>query len=301
MGWEFRRRGGRYYRRSVRDQEGRPRHEYFGAGENAGLFARSFELLAEKEQGEREERRRQIAALSAEVAPIEAAATGLDQAVAAIVAATLTAAGYHKPWRGPWRKKRQGAVQMVDEQRSAREIPEGERMTILRRAAAGETELMPVVKKILDAFPHCVVSLWSQSGRDTLLDAMLYNEPFEGEVVGREAERLWEELAGPRPTVLEKLLVERIVVGWLATNWYEARMAQALKKGCSFETATFWQQTITQADRRYLAAIRNLAMIRRLQLPADLPLQVPADALSKLLGTNGCHEPAAPRVEDRKR
>ena len=76
---------------------------------------------------------------------------------------------------------------------------------------------------------------------------------------------LREEVGGPNPTALERLLTERVVACWLFLYYAENIMTQTLKS--SMEWCEFHQRRIDHAHKRYLSAIRSLAQIRKLALP----------------------------------
>jgi hypothetical protein len=99
MAWE--RRGKAYfYYRSVW-ANGRTEKRYFGRGP-VGELADYFDDMARRRERSRSE------ALRAEVArlgPAEAALGALEIACSLIVGATLTAAGFHRPKLGPWRRR----------------------------------------------------------------------------------------------------------------------------------------------------------------------------------------------------
>lgn len=102
MAWETRARGTRYYTRS-RKVGGRMVREYVGRGLVGELAAREDAARRQARVQETEARRRQRAddrALRDLVVTLEAQTTIL-------VVATLTAAGYHRPKRGVWRKRRE--------------------------------------------------------------------------------------------------------------------------------------------------------------------------------------------------
>jgi hypothetical protein len=85
------------------------------------------------------------------------------------------------------------------------------------------------------------------------------------EAVLRKLELLREELAGPNPTPVEKLLVERAVTCWLQVQFAELRVAQA--KNLTIVQGDYHQRLIDRAHRRYLSALKTLAMVRKLALP----------------------------------
>ena len=75
------------------------------------------------------------------------------------------------------------------------------------------------------------------------------------------------DLAGPAPSPLEALLVERVVACWLAVSYYEGNYHQNLRDGMSLTQSMYHQKRITLAHNRYLSAIKTLAQVRRLALP----------------------------------
>ena len=85
------------------------------------------------------------------------------------------------------------------------------------------------------------------------------------EAVLRKLELLREELAGPNPTPVEKLLVERAVTCWLQVQFAELRVAQA--KNLTIVQGDYHQRLIDRAHRRYLSALKTLALVRKLALP----------------------------------
>ncbi len=101
MAWETRKRGGRYYTRSVREG-GRVRREYIGTGETADLIAacdeRDRQARTMARASERAERER-IGRADTELADLDALTETLAQLA-------LVAAGYHRHHRGEWRRRR---------------------------------------------------------------------------------------------------------------------------------------------------------------------------------------------------
>jgi hypothetical protein len=134
----------------------------------------------------------------------------------------------------------------------------------------------------------------AQKGDETALSALreLLNEPAAGDLFGgdlakqarltlikkfsgqnllfresltRKLDLLRDELAGSNPTPLERLLVERIVACWLHLHHLEHLYAQ--KDSMSLELGNYYQRSISSAQKRYLAAIKTLAVVRKLAVP----------------------------------
>ena len=86
------------------------------------------------------------------------------------------------------------------------------------------------------------------------------------EVVPRKMNQLRSELGGPSPSPIEKLLVDRILTCWLHLHYLENMYSQA--QNLRPDMAKYYQQSIQRAQKNYLSAIKTLATIRKLALPA---------------------------------
>ncbi len=66
-----------------------------------------------------------------------------------------------------------------------------------------------------------------------------------------------------------RLLVERVVACWFHLNHMDMLYAERLggKEGMTWPTDEGYQRRIERAQRRYLAAIKALAQLRRLAVP----------------------------------
>jgi hypothetical protein len=100
-----------------------------------------------------------------------------------------------------------------------------------------------------------------------LLDRLAPNNLAYREAVTQMAGHLRAQLGGPDPTPLERLLVERVVVSWL---WmYQADMMGALQTK-TLAVGDYFERNVDRAHRRFLAAVKALAQVRRLALPVLL-------------------------------
>ena len=89
-----------------------------------------------------------------------------------------------------------------------------------------------------------------------------------------------DDLLGDAPMDLERLVIERICLCWLALRTVEERYLRALTKGESVKATDFYDRHLNAASRRYLAAIKSLAEIRKLQLPTVGQLNIGAQQLN---------------------
>lgn len=77
---------------------------------------------------------------------------------------------------------------------------------------------------------------------------------------------LKSEMAGPNPSPLESVLVDRIGACWLAVCHAEMIVAQTSE--CTLAYGDYLQRRLDRSHARFLSAIKTLAFVRRLQLPA---------------------------------
>ncbi len=100
MAWEERN-GHRYYYQAERDEDGKVKKRYIGAGEIAELVAHAAETRRRVRQERRERGREELEHLEALTVPV----LELDEAAAVLARAHLIADGYHRH-KGVWRRER---------------------------------------------------------------------------------------------------------------------------------------------------------------------------------------------------
>jgi hypothetical protein len=152
----------------------------------------------------------------------------------------------------------------------ANALPIDEAMQLMRKAEKGDRKVLPALRAWLDQHPECwdYVEDLAKTTRQSLVKRaggeknLLIQEVYE-----RKLTAMAQELAGPTPSPLERLLVERIVLCWLHLYYAEAIYVQNMQD-LTLRQAEFHQQRITKAHNRYLSAIRTLAQVRRLGVPA---------------------------------
>lgn len=86
------------------------------------------------------------------------------------------------------------------------------------------------------------------------------------EFVTQKLKNLRAELGGATGSPLEKLLIDRVVATWLHVSYLEFKYAATTPMDLA--VAVYYQRAITAANKRHLAAIKALAEVRRLALPA---------------------------------
>jgi hypothetical protein len=152
------------------------------------------------------------------------------------------------------------------------EAPSKERaMEIFRRAEKGDEECLSELRALLDNGTRWSWVIEFSGSPSNWLERRLIQETAGVNFVMKEAmekklANLRAELAGPSPSPLERLLVERAVLCWLVVHLYENRYA--MSENLSIRQTEFHQRRIDQAHSRFLSAVKTLASVRKLAVPA---------------------------------
>src|SRR4051812_31120295 len=148
---------------------------------------------------------------------------------------------------------------------------------LLAQAHEGDLAVLPELRAALDRQPE----LWKQVGdlaahaELTMLRLAAGQDLFALEAMKRRLAVLKAELAGPSPSALEKLLVDRVGVCWLQVHYLDMQ-ASTGPAGTSTPQGVWAQRRLDSAQRRYLFSIKQLATVRKLLRPALAPLEVAA-------------------------
>jgi hypothetical protein len=138
--------------------------------------------------------------------------------------------------------------------------------TTLRRAVAGDAAVLPELRSFLRQ-PEVVEVLGNLARRieGTLIDRLSGTDLALREALTLKLEAMRQEIAGPDASPLERQLIERVVLSWLVVHEAEMRFANA--GDMTSKQAEYWQRRIDACSRRYLAAVKMLATVRRLAIP----------------------------------
>jgi hypothetical protein len=154
---------------------------------------------------------------------------------------------------------------------------------LVRRAREGDQTVLSELRRLLDQNPR----LWkchgdlAQQAEEAWLRLAAGHDLFLHESLIRKLRDLREELAGPDPSPLEKLLVGRIVACWLQVYYADAVYAQTKDPTVPPARLRVLQSRQESSERRFQAAIKQLAVVKKLLRPAlspvDLALRPSAD------------------------
>jgi hypothetical protein len=150
------------------------------------------------------------------------------------------------------------------------QIPGGDELRrLVNRAQAGDAAVLSTLRRLLGN-PEAVDMLGGNlatQAQSQLIKKFADKNLLFAEAIPRKLDQLRQELAGPNPSALERLLVERIVSCWLFLHHLETIYGSAAGS-LSLDQGNYYQRSIGRAQKNYLAAIKALATIRRLTLPA---------------------------------
>ena len=144
---------------------------------------------------------------------------------------------------------------------------------LLLRAQAGDPAVLPQLRELLDTRP----ALWQRLGElgghveEALLGLAAGKSLLARESVRRRMDELRAELAGPAASAVETLLVNRVVVCWAQVHLADLEATQKARAGPQGAHA---ERRQSGAQARYLAALRQLVLVRKLARPAPSPLEL---------------------------
>jgi hypothetical protein len=148
------------------------------------------------------------------------------------------------------------------------------------------------LRSILEANP----AFWQFAGdlvritEQTWIDRIARGDLVFGQSMRRRVELLKTELAGDEATPLEKLLAAQIALHWLASQ--QELMCEGLGDGEAIKVTELRLKRAESTSRRFLAASKTLAAIRRLRSGLRVEIHSTTEAVPSSPGV------AAPRGID---
>ena len=153
--------------------------------------------------------------------------------------------------------------------------PEVEHLeTLVKRAQQGEESALPELRQLLDCQPeiwktNCDLATLAQ---EAWLNLLAGKDLLLKESVRRQLEQLQQDLAGPAPTPLESLAVQRVLVAWLQVNYADAIAAQAREGKMTLPLLRALQRGQELAGRCYDQALKQLTLVQRLTKKPGTPV-----------------------------
>lgn len=134
---------------------------------------------------------------------------------------------------------------------------------VRKKANAGDARARKVMRIYLDSHPEVWTKLGNLAGyaETALIEAASGGEWLVSEAIRKEAARMRHELAGPEPTPLERIAVERIVMTWLQLQHTQIRFTKSQR---DLGWAKYWLRRLEVADKLHRSAIAALTLIKDL-------------------------------------
>jgi len=164
-----------------------------------------------------------------------------------------------------------GALELSDETKSRL----AELRVLSEKAEAGDKEARKELRRMVRSSSEEVIGRASDIGRR--MGRVLAHTAAGGDLLMEEAlcaklDLMRTEISGEDPTPLEVLLTERVVSLWMLTALLEAVLATQYRKNVGHASERLSPSYLIQqsrilesATRRYLAAVRELARVRKLR------------------------------------
>jgi len=195
----------------------------------------------------------------------------------------LISLGYHRHDRGDWQLKCDSTVfiqfrDKVNAMRSTKSGPlvqhtppdqDAGTRKLFEKARKGDVNALKKVQEMIR--DRNWVSNLGDLGQDAtlqLLAVVAVGDPVWKVGIVEQVRELMAELMQDNPSVLEKLLVRRVINGWIAVHTLE--LEYAARNSDLIERREFLDRAITRAQKRYTEAIHELARVRRLEAPKTL-------------------------------
>ncbi len=227
---------------------GRVCRRYVGSGEWIGAVL----WLDERDRQERAEKRVEARA------QIERAASGTDELKALCAAsdkafrAAMKASGFHRIKRGPWRKARAlqarnpmaktKTTETLSPKVAALEPKERETSDLMKCAQNGDYNAAQELMKLMKGDPNecefmalCVPFV--RRAREALVGLKSNNELAKA-ALDRHMDLMRDELAGPNPSPLERMLAERVVLCFYQVEILSAFLMEMQRESLSRTVAT---------------------------------------------------------------
>jgi hypothetical protein len=155
--------------------------------------------------------------------------------------------------------------------------PEQEHLeALVTRARQGDESVLPELRQHLDRHPQ----VWQTCGNLAAHAQAAWLNLVGGadlvikESVRRQLDQRQQELAGPRPTALESLLVQRVLAALVQVNYIDIIYARAQSSNVTDVLLHELQRRQESAGRCLTEAVKQLELARRLGKGKNTPIRL---------------------------
>ena len=146
----------------------------------------------------------------------------------------------------------------------ARTFTPNEAHALIRRAEKGDERALPELRKFLSQSPAVGRGYdFAAVLRSGLARKVCGPRLYTRELLVRQVYDLLAAVLGADPTPIERLLAERVVIGWLQVQEADIRVSLLEARPSALDL-----KYADAANRHYLASLRALAAVRKLPRPA---------------------------------
>ena len=145
--------------------------------------------------------------------------------------------------------------------------------TVSEKAEAGDRNARKRLRQLVrSSSPEIIAAASDVAGSAAwmLIKTISAGEPLMQEALQERMHQMRAEIGGENPTPLEILLTERVVAGWLLVEVLEGLVSAQYQRDVTAHRVPpghIIQQSriVESVTRRYMAAVRELARVRKLQ------------------------------------
>lgn len=283
MGWELRH--GRCYLYRNHRVNGQPVKEYLAADDKFGfgkVLAYDLHRLQRREAKLRSRTRKARGKYRRRIDDLLTATTRANMDLRIIAEGVLSALGYHRHNRGEWRMKRdlaqlKNALAILEKQLSDKKpllqydapANDAEAVELFTKARAGDEEARSRIPALIRErnWQEWLGNIGRQATRQLIYKAA-GGDPVWEAGIAQKMNDILDELLGENPTMLEKLLVRRVVNSWIATHTLELELT--LRPPAEPRDRAHLDRALSRAQKRFTEAAHELARVRQLKAPAIL-------------------------------
>jgi hypothetical protein len=168
------------------------------------------------------------------------------------------------------------------------------RKEIMRRAQAGDKAVVPALRRMLREDDDELIDSGHLARMALARAAAREGDLLTREIYIRQMEKDAEELAGPNPSPLEKVLAERVAISRFRCYYYECLCAMGLRKD-TLNVDAHKHKRLAAAQKDFLSACRTLAQVRKLELPFVQVNVADKQQVQNLVVTGALEGPGGPQ------